>query len=375
MDGVPSSTSVNVDDGAGADVGGLENLYMPAFISRNLFVDGDMRYSSKWFEGAPTLGLETYIYSLAVYNNKLYGGTYPNGKLYEWGTGRGAFPTLSGVTFTKNSTTPISDELDGELVNTGAAQGTIGQNILVTSGDNLYFFGLHKGAVTPNGASILVSGDGVVAQSMTVTQSGVAAGVTSEVEFCTQAADASFALLLGSGSVTINEIGYWDNVKLVESLVANGSCEGAADPPASWTQEANATVVSDTSPHAGTNCLKVTAGAANVGASQAITLVSGQYYTVVGYAKATAGDSAGIYMDTGTGTIATIGTTTATTWTRIRGSFKAVGTVGVIYFRGIANGDIAWCDDIALIRDDYAVASTATKGSGIVPSNQPMLIR
>ena len=40
--------------------------------------------SKTWVEVAPTLGTETSILSLAVYNNKLYGGTYPNGKLYEW---------------------------------------------------------------------------------------------------------------------------------------------------------------------------------------------------------------------------------------------------------------------------------------------------
>jgi len=43
-------------------------------------LDGD----SKWREMAPTLGSETYILSMTVHNNKLYGGTYPNGKLLEW---------------------------------------------------------------------------------------------------------------------------------------------------------------------------------------------------------------------------------------------------------------------------------------------------
>jgi len=33
---------------------------------------------------APKLGSETKILSLAVHDSKLYGGTYPNGKLYEW---------------------------------------------------------------------------------------------------------------------------------------------------------------------------------------------------------------------------------------------------------------------------------------------------
>ena len=37
-----------------------------------------------WVEVAPKLGAERNIYSLAVHNSKLYGGTYPNGKLYEY---------------------------------------------------------------------------------------------------------------------------------------------------------------------------------------------------------------------------------------------------------------------------------------------------
>ena len=37
-----------------------------------------------WIEKAPKLGAETYILSLCVYNGKLYGGTAPGGKLYEW---------------------------------------------------------------------------------------------------------------------------------------------------------------------------------------------------------------------------------------------------------------------------------------------------
>ena len=37
-----------------------------------------------WVEKAPKLGAETDIWSLCVYNGKLYGSTSPNGKLYEW---------------------------------------------------------------------------------------------------------------------------------------------------------------------------------------------------------------------------------------------------------------------------------------------------
>jgi hypothetical protein len=39
---------------------------------------------SRWIQKAPMLGSETNIYSLAVFNNKLYGGTGPNGNLFEW---------------------------------------------------------------------------------------------------------------------------------------------------------------------------------------------------------------------------------------------------------------------------------------------------
>ena len=35
-------------------------------------------------EVAPKLGAETHIYSLVDFSDELYGGTYPNGKLYEW---------------------------------------------------------------------------------------------------------------------------------------------------------------------------------------------------------------------------------------------------------------------------------------------------
>ena len=41
-----------------------------------------------WVEKAPKLGVKTFIYSMAVFNGKIYGGTVPNGKLYEWNGGR-----------------------------------------------------------------------------------------------------------------------------------------------------------------------------------------------------------------------------------------------------------------------------------------------
>jgi len=45
---------------------------------------------TQWVQVAPRLGTETNIYTLAVYNGKLYGGTTPNGMLYEWASGANA---------------------------------------------------------------------------------------------------------------------------------------------------------------------------------------------------------------------------------------------------------------------------------------------
>jgi hypothetical protein len=44
----------------------------------------------KWYEIAPKLGSESYIHSLTNMNGKVYGGTRPNGMLFEWnGIGMG----------------------------------------------------------------------------------------------------------------------------------------------------------------------------------------------------------------------------------------------------------------------------------------------
>jgi hypothetical protein len=40
--------------------------------------------SSQWVQVAPQLGAETYIYSLAVLDGVIYGGTGPGGRLYRW---------------------------------------------------------------------------------------------------------------------------------------------------------------------------------------------------------------------------------------------------------------------------------------------------
>jgi len=158
------------------------------------------------------------------------------------------------------------------------------------------------------------------------------------------------------------------------SLVSNGGMEGGADPPADWIQEANATVVSDSgNKQSGSYGLKVTAGADNVGAYQNVTLITGKYYTISGWIKATAGDSGRILVDTGAGSTITVGTVTATGFTKINRTFRATGTAGVVYLRAVTNTDIVWFDDVAIVELDTVAASTAAKGSGIVPMNNPII--
>jgi hypothetical protein len=309
----------------------------------------------------------TYAQSANLSRNLISNGTMAN--LGGWNRYDAA------TTLAVNTTAPIADLSDLKITNGDATQAYVGQSLKTASGEDYYFYGLVKGPTTVNGASQLVDVDGTASMGITATQAGLTAGVTTETEFCFQSADTDTTIDLGTGSVTNAEIAYWDNVEVQKNYVVNGGCEGAADPPTSWVAEVDAGVVSDTSPHAGTNCMFIGANATLVGASQAVTLVSGQYYTVGCYLKATAGDSIGLYVDYGDGVIHTIGTTTSTTWTRVRGSFKATGTNGVIYIRAGVDMDIGWADDVWLIRDDSASANTSTKGAGIIPSNQPKIMR
>jgi len=98
---------------------------------------------------------------------------------------------------------------------------------------------------------------------------------------------------------------------------------------------------------------------ANVGASQAVTLVSGKYYTATVFAQATGGDTAEMTIDTGDGTTFSAGTVTATSMTKMQATFLSTGTSGVIYLRGVVNGDIVFFDDVTQTRLDTAAATSA----------------
>jgi len=307
-------------------------------------------------QGGTTTNYGTHTRTQSAYlsRNLLIDSDFENGGIGGWTVGDAA------TTISKSTTQIFKDSLSLKVLNGDASQAFARQTITTVANEKYRFHARYFAADTPNGASQLVDVDLAAALGVTVTQADLSAG-WNEIEFCFTAADTSTTIDLGSGSVTNAEFGYWDDCELRTNLIVNGGMEGGADPPASWTQETNATVISDTSPHSGTNCLKTTAGAVNVGAKQSVTLVSGQYYTVTAYAKVTAADTASLVVDTGDTTIVTLDTTTSTTWTKIQGTFLSTGTAGVVYLQGVANGDIVWFDDVVIERNDTAAASTDTK--------------
>jgi hypothetical protein len=83
----PTNHWVEVADqlGAETDITSLavhnDKLYGGTLANGKLY---EWNGGNAWVEVAPKLGAETRIPSLASYNGKLYGGTQPNGKLYEW---------------------------------------------------------------------------------------------------------------------------------------------------------------------------------------------------------------------------------------------------------------------------------------------------
>ncbi len=53
-------------------------------IEEDPSIGTDPVVGGQWIEVAPQLGIATNIFAIVVFNNKLYGGTYTNGSLYEW---------------------------------------------------------------------------------------------------------------------------------------------------------------------------------------------------------------------------------------------------------------------------------------------------
>jgi hypothetical protein len=102
-----------------------------AFLSRSIYVDGDMRHG-----------------------------------------GIGAESRISGATVTKVTTgaNVIADEASLSIVNTGAAQGYAGQSIKTAQYEDYYLYGLIKPQITPLATARIIDVDGTASMSQTVGQ-------------------------------------------------------------------------------------------------------------------------------------------------------------------------------------------------------------
>ena len=167
----------------------------------------------------------------------------------------------------------------------------------------------------------------------------------------------SFRFYIHDGPGEGNYI-YLDNMQLSQSLVSDGGMEGTLTD--NWTQEASATMASDTAEHSGAQEMKITAAADNVGASQTLTLLSGKHYMVSGWLRATSGDTASIWIDAGSGTALKKASETGTSYARHSFDILTTGTTVIIYLRADTNTDIVWFDDIAIEQLDKVAASVST---------------
>ena len=112
---------------------------------------------------APMLGTEGYIHSLCVFNNKLYGGTYPNAMLYEWnGTDAWVQKAPKLGTGTSVAITGLV-ELNGQLYGAGY-QGNLlrwnGSDAWVQVAPKLYYGGFQTNLVVFNGEIYAIWADG-----------------------------------------------------------------------------------------------------------------------------------------------------------------------------------------------------------------------
>ncbi len=312
-------------------------------------------------DGSGTLSPVTYNLGGNVDQTAYNSSTNTNGTmLTDWdmetaGTTNWPSQLITAITGEKNTTTPMFDTQDIKVTRVGGAGAAITQTITVTPSTNYTVSFWKKDDASIVGTSYVLVYDVTNASSIeTLAQVRVYTPTRYESSFKTAANTTQVRIYLYAGN-TVGDITYFDNIQLTPNSVLDGGMEGTLTD--SWTQETNATMATDTSEHTGAQEMKITAGAANVGAKQSVTLVSGNHYLVSAWARVTSGDTAVLAFDPGSGTVSNITTSTATSYTRLSGVVKATGTAGVVYLRGSANTDIVWFDDVTITPLDNIAGS------------------
>ncbi len=166
---------------------------------------------------------------------------------------------------------------------------------------------------------------------------------------------------------------YVDNVSIkavTESLgaelVTNGNME-TGDPPTGWTASAGATldgVADERTGGSGIQCLDVAKGAIGTWACAPTTIpaiVVGKLYKVSGWVKNIDATNGSILVTSGGGTLKSIGSTAATSWTFVRGYFTALTTSDSIMFNiAGSTGQHVRFDDVS-IKEVTAPVATGLK--------------
>ena len=265
-------------------------------------------------------------------------------------------------------TSQVKKDAQSIQITNGDATPAAFRNVFTTaSGEDYVIRAWHRGAATIAFVNMMTVGATAI---INTTQAGVTANTWGFVESCYEAAGASTDLSIISSSTTDTETCQYDDLKILPNLVDNGGMEGGAGPPTGWTQEAGATVTSDTDEHSGTNSLLITATGGDQGANQSLSgaFVAGNWYELsLWYKKGTA--TGKVMINDGAANVVSATDLTETSYTRRSWIFKAGGTGAGIYIRAVSAGTV-YFDDIAIVhRPDLSASfNNMTNGYRFEPT-------
>jgi len=263
-------------------------------------------------------------------------------------------------------TSQVKKDAQSIQITNGDATPASFRNIFTTaSGEDYVIRAWHRGAATVTYNNMMTVGATAI---INTTQAGVTANTWGFVESCYEAAGASTDLSIISSSTTDTETCQYDDMKLLPNLVNNGGMEGGANPPTGWSQEASATVTSDTDEHSGTYSAKIVTTGAHQGAYQVRSATIGDWYEFSAWYKADAGSTPHVLLYDGTGWI-NITLVGSTSWQRVSKVFRCTGTIQM-YLRAVGPVATVYFDDVALVhRPDLSVSfNNMTNGYRFEPT-------
>ena len=231
--------------------------------------------------------------------------------------------------------------------NTDATQAFARMTVATVVNTDYHFAGWFRSPETPNGASQLVDVDAAAAKGITITQAAATTGSTwYKLEFDFEAGDTSATIDLGAGSVTSDEIGYWDGCQIFKNYVDEPGFE-ATIALSDWATTGAPTVDdANTTERSGVLCYKVN-GSSIAYVSQDVTLTLGEDYLFIGHVMCGTADAGKIVLS-GAASATLDNESNITTYAEVRYQFTAATTTLTIKIYG--NAQDAYYDDFAVIK-------------------------